>query len=213
MPTVAYGSRARRMFAFLMPALLAIQALGLSFPQSGIAELGVGVDLGSISVDETLTPGVNYDLPAMGVLNTGDVKAIYSLSLTPIGGQEELTVDPSWVVFTPATFELDPDGRQEVALVLNIPDSAEAGDYFALLEARPQLLETEGARVGVGAATKLSFTIARDEEQAEEVASEEDTGPGLPTWVPWVAGGVILVLVLIALLQRFRFTLGVQRRE
>ena len=45
----------------------------LAFPFLVYAKLGVGVATGKIVVEDKLRPGMIYNLPALTVLNTGDL--------------------------------------------------------------------------------------------------------------------------------------------
>ena len=46
------------------------------------ADRGVGVSLGSISIDEVLRPGGSYGLPVLGVLNSGDEASEYLVTVS-----------------------------------------------------------------------------------------------------------------------------------
>ena len=50
--------------------------------QSARAVIGVGVNLGKIEIDEPLKPGGIYNLPILGVVNTGDTEGDYELEIT-----------------------------------------------------------------------------------------------------------------------------------
>ena len=65
---------------FLLGALIAF-CFGIS---SGplYADRGVGVTLGSISIDERLAKGGGYSLPTLGVINTGDEAGEYEVVIS-----------------------------------------------------------------------------------------------------------------------------------
>jgi len=47
-------------------------SLFIIFPYVGLANVGVGVGLGKIQIDELLKSGGIYKLPSIPVINTGD---------------------------------------------------------------------------------------------------------------------------------------------
>jgi hypothetical protein len=145
-----------RLFFILLFLLLGL----IIIPFQSFARLGVGVGTGKIVVDEDLKPGVVYELPPLNVLNTGDEKSQYSVTVTYHEGQSEKMPDENWFIFSPSSFELDPGEVQEVKINLNLPVRAEPGDYFAYLEAFPLTEAEEGnTQIGIAAAAKLYFTV------------------------------------------------------
>lgn len=140
--------------------LTAFTVLVMSY-SSSFATLGVGVATGKIIVEDELKPGIIYELPSITVLNTGDEKSEYKLSIAYHEAQEELKPDIDWFKFTPSIFELEPNTTQEVKVVLDLPIKALPGDYFAYVEASPikSASSSNGATVGIAAATKLYFNI------------------------------------------------------
>lgn len=130
----------------------------LFLPQAALAKIGVGVGLGKIQIDEQLSPGGIYKLPALPVLNTGDEDGQYEVEVTYLSGQEEMRPSQEWFRFSPQRFSLTAGSSQTVAVTLTLPVSARPGNYFAFLEAHP-IQEGEGVTIGVAAATKLNFTV------------------------------------------------------
>lgn len=126
---------------------------------AALAQTGVGVNVGSISIDETLAPGGTYILPRIGVINTGQMASDYSLRVTHRADQPELRPPGEWFSFSPHVFYLEPRQTQTVSIRLNVPTMARPGDYFALVEAFPVMAEEPGVVIGVAAGTKLSFTV------------------------------------------------------
>ncbi len=53
----------------------------LSFFSQTLAQIGVGVGVGKIQVDEKLKPGMIYQLPSFTVLNTGGEPSDYEISI------------------------------------------------------------------------------------------------------------------------------------
>ncbi len=201
-----------RMLPFLAVALT-IVTLAL-LPISAVAQegVGVGVNVGSIEVDERLLSGDSYRLPSVGVVNTGHVAADYSLHVTYREAQPELRPPEDWFDFDPDRFPLDPDPVQSVQVSVSIPGSAEPGDYFAFLEASP-INEGEGVTVGVAAAVKLSFTVepggGGDNTLVAAWNRFNDNAP-----VSYSIAGVIAALLLLYLLwRRFPIRIKFERRR
>jgi hypothetical protein len=140
--------------------LLTVALLLLVLPATALASIGVGVGTGRIAVSEKLRAGGIYQLPPVTVFNTGTQTANYSMSVTLNQTQPQLKPNPKWFSFSPAQFRLAPGHSQIVTPTINMPVSMQPGDYFAYLEAHPKETTKQGtARVGVAAATKLSFSV------------------------------------------------------
>src|SRR5512146_403777 len=140
--------------------LLLVALLVLFVPATALASVGVGVGTGRINVSEKLRAGGIYKLPTVTVFNTGTETANYSMSVTLNQNQRQLKPSPKWFSFSPAQFRLAPGRSQIVTPSINLPVSMPPGDYFAYLEAHPKETAKQGtARIGVAAATKLSFSV------------------------------------------------------
>ena len=144
--------------------LLLLMLVGMVYflvPQTVQGQIGVGVNVGSIKVDENLSPGGSYKLPAVGVINTEHEVAEYSLRIIYRSEQEELKPPADWFDFNPDRFRLEPDESQNVVVSINPSVNARPGDYFAFIEAYPlsTIQGQEGVALGIAAATKLSFTV------------------------------------------------------
>ncbi len=124
------------------------------------ANIGVGVNLGKITVDEPLKSGMSFDLPPFTVINTGEEPSNYRVSLSFQKDQPELRPEKNWVKFSPESFFLEPGKAQIVEMRISLPVVTEPGNYFAYLEARPESTQdVKGTSIGVAAATKLYFTV------------------------------------------------------
>lgn len=122
--------------------------------------LGVGVTTGRIAVDEPLKAGGVYYLPSIGAVNTGDIDANYTVSITFDADQEQLRPNVSWFVFSPSQFYLESGKSQAIKPTLTLPIKTEPGNYFAYIEVAPIKEEGPGTRIGIAAATRLYFTVA-----------------------------------------------------
>jgi hypothetical protein len=142
----------------VLGAALGLLFLRLVLGQTTAAGPGVGVTLGSIQIDDLLDRGAGYDLPEVGVINTGDAASDYEVVIGYMEGRAELKPPDDWFSFQPQRFQLAPGQVQNVRISLNLPVRAHPGDYFALIEAHP-IPEAEGVRIQAAAASTLTFTI------------------------------------------------------
>jgi hypothetical protein len=152
---------------------------------------GVAIDVGRIDVDEQLAAGERYQLPTIGVRNPGTAPTDYRMAVQPITGAD--TPDEAWFSFSPASFSLDPDARQPVEIVLELPADAPGGDYGALISAQV-VAEGEGARVGAAAAARLTFSVPA----TPQPVSAPPAAPDDPSGFPWLL--LLLALLLLLLL-------------
>jgi len=132
----------------------------LIFPNIIFATIGVGVGTGKIRVEDQLKPGMVYHLPKLSVINTGDEEAQYAVTVTYHQDQEQLEPSVEWFDFSPDNFKLKPGEAKVVEIKLSLPVKTEPGDYFAYLEAYPDIkAESGNTSIGVAAASKLYFTV------------------------------------------------------
>ncbi len=101
------------------------------------ADVGVGLDLAKIAVDEPLIPGETYHLPLIGVINTGTQACDYVVTISSVHDQPQIAPPADWFYLQPETVRLEPGDSQEVEIQLTIPFKAQPGEYFALIEASP----------------------------------------------------------------------------
>jgi hypothetical protein len=141
-----------------LSAAATLVALASFFASAAIADVGVGVTLGRVEIDDGLKPGGRYQLPELGVINTGDESGEYEVEVTYLEGQPQLRPPSRWFEFQPQRFSLEPGETQNVQISIVLPTGADPGDYFAYLEAH-MVATGQGVAIGAGAATKLSFNI------------------------------------------------------
>lgn len=183
---------------FLLTLLLLLVFVGL---MSGTAagQAGVGVNVGNIQVDEPLAPGGTYQIPSVGVINTGHDPAEYSLRIIYRHEQEELEPPEEWFAFHPDRFRLEPGLLQNVGISLRLPVTARPGDYFTFVEAYPlpteEASEEGGVVIGIAAATKLNFTV---EPSNPFSAAFLWTFHRFRDWSPWSYSVLGIVLGSIA---------------
>lgn len=140
--------------------VLSLLGVFFIFPPQVLGKIGVGVGTGKINVDERLLPGIIYKIPAITVINTGDEKSSYELVVSQRETQPELKPESSWISYSPEKFDLEPDEVQVVDVTINLPITAQPGDYFAFLEAHPvKNQDGKSTSVSIAAASKLYFTV------------------------------------------------------
>ncbi len=177
--------------------ILAIVLLGLS-ASLVTAKVGVGVGLGKVQLDETLSPGGVYNLPTLPVLNTGDEDGDYEVEVTFLSEQQELKPEATWFSFAPQSFPLSAGDSQPVEVRLTLPVDTRPGDYFAFLEAHP-VQKAEGTTIGVAAATKLNFTVKPSGvlgAAIERIRSLIETNAPTSYYALGLVGGIILIVVV-----------------
>ncbi len=174
---------------------------------AALAAPGVGVNLGSITVNEALKPGGSYTLPAIGVINTGDEARVYEVSVQGIEGARQ--PDADWFHFDPAQFALNPGDTRDVDIRLVLPTGTSSGDYAAHLEAHP--VNTGGQSVGIAVATKLSFHV---QPASWLDAQRERFNRWLDESTPWsyLAAGGLVVAFLATKARKLPFRLRLERR-
>jgi len=198
----------KNLFSVILISLAALlTAAGAS------AGVGVGVNLGKINIDKALIPGGIYNLPSIGVINTGDEASDYGLAITFLQDQPELRPAPEWFSFNPSQFSLEPGESKPVAVQLALPVKTEPGDYFAFLEAHPIVKAGPGTTIGVAAATKVNFTVA-PANLWQAITHRISSFFGL--YAPWTYVVLVVVIgaILIAIFRRFfAFQIGISKKK
>lgn len=123
-----------------------------------LAKVGVGINLGRISVNQPLYAGGIYSLAKMTVINTGTESGNYQVDISYLEGQKQLKPAKNWFRFTPDQFNLKAGEARQVDIKLALPINARSGDYFAFVEGRPAA-KKKGLSIGIAAAAKLTFAI------------------------------------------------------
>ena len=181
--------------------------------QSARAGIGVGVNLGKIEIDEPLKPGGIYNLPIIGVVNTGDEEGDYELEITYHQDQPELRPSQDWFSFSPAKFHLEPGESKSVEVKLALPFNMRPGDYFSYIEAHPVAKQGQsGTTIGIAAATKTYFTVAPTNVASAVVWRVYSL---FTVYAPWSYMILIIFVgaVTIVVFKRFfNFQIGVRRK-
>ena len=182
-------------------------------PGSVFAQAGVGVTVGSIQIDQTLSSGGSYNLPSIGVINTGHDAADYKVRISSVADQEELVPSNDWFTFTPEEFMLEPGGTRTISIRVKIPITAQSGDYFALVEASPIRPETGGVVISIAAATKLNFTV---QSSNRIIATARWVWTRLSDWSPysWIVIGIVVLGPLAYFIgRRVQFNVSMKKPD
>lgn len=180
---------------------------------SADAEVGVGVNLGKIEIDEQLKPGGIYNLPIIGIVNTGDEEGDYELEITYHQDQPELRPSQDWFSFSPAKFRLKPGESKSVEIKLALPVNMRPGDYFSYIEAHP-VAESgpPGTTIGIAAAAKTYFTVVPANVASAIIWRVYSL---FTVYAPWSYMTLVIVVgaVIIVVFRRFfNFQIGVRRK-
>jgi len=176
------------------------------------ADQGVSIDLGSISIDEKLSPGGRYRLPTLTVRNIGDQEGDYEVVVAYLNGAGGSNAPEGWFDFEPKQFHLIPQEARLVQVHIELPSGVDPGRYNALIEARVEP-EGEGVRLSAAAASRVSFEVKPSSLLEAWVLqlsrSLEDRSP----W-SYLVIGVLTLLSVVYLSRRFlRLRLGIERRR
>jgi hypothetical protein len=194
-------------------AIVVSSALLASMPSSTAqAEQGVSVDLGSIAVDQKLSPGGRYRLPTLTVRNVGDVEGDYEVVVEHLNGVTGRDAPAGWFDIEPRNFHLAPQEARLVQVHIELPSGADPGAYNALVEARAEP-EGEGVRLTAAAGSRVSFEVKPSGLLEAWILQARRS---VADWAPWsyVAAGILLLLVIALLVRRFiRLNVGIERRR
>lgn len=193
----------------LLLGLLCAIALGwqVLLPALARADQGVAIDLGSIAIDERLSPGGRYRLPTMSVRNVGDEAGEYEVVISYLQDEPGSRAPAKWFSMDPQRFHLEPSESRPVSLHITLPTGAEPGDYNALIEAHP-VREGEGVQVTAAAASRLTFTVKPSNAFSAWLLQIRR---GIADYSPWSYLGFGLVLVAVAgFVARRNLRLGVR---
>ena len=191
--------------------LIFLASLLLAAPFA-FASVGVGVNLGKIEIDESLKPGGIYNLPLIGVINTGDEAGDYELEITYHQDQSEQRPSKEWFSFTPSAFHLEAGESKNVAIKIELPLNTRPGDYFAYIEAHPVVKSGPGTSIGIAAATKTYFTVAPANIFSSIIWRIYSLFTAYTPW-SYVTLAVIVGAVIITIFRRFfNLRIGVRKK-
>ncbi|MCH7837979.1 MAG: hypothetical protein IIC26_05660 [Chloroflexi bacterium] len=200
-----------QMKAFVLA--LAVVAALLATAPGAHADVGVGVNLGKIDIDDKLSPGGRYNLPTLGVINTGDEPGDYEVVISYFADQEEERPPEDWFEFEPQRFFLEAGESQQVNIRIVLPRGADPDDYFALIEAHPIATGEGGVSIGVAAATKLTFTVKPSNLFAAWRLQVRNFFEDGAPWSYVIPASLLALFVLYLLRRYFRLQLRFERRR
>jgi hypothetical protein len=181
--------------SLLVPAALAAGT------QQVAADQGVSVDLGSIALNEKLSPGGQYRLPTLTVRNIGDEAGEYEIVIIHMNDADDEDAPEQWFDFQPSRFFLEPNQAQKVQLRIGLPTGADPGRYEALIEAHATT-DGDGVRIRAAAASRVSFEVKPSTIwQAWLLQLRREFADHSP-W-SYVVPAVVLALVLVYLWRRY----------
>ena len=187
----------RQLFAF------SVIVIFLFLPFLALAKIGVGVGTGKIQLNAPIKAGGIYDLPPLGVFNTGTEGVNYEVGVAYHADYPQLKPPQEWFSFHPPEYFLEPGKSKSYGVKLTIPMKAAPGDYFAFLEAYP-VIKKEGGITGVGvaAAAKLYFTVAPSNWRQAVLFRATTLFKRFMPWT-YIVPIVIILAVLITIFRRF----------
>lgn len=174
-------------------------ALLLASP-AALADIGVGMGGGPVTMRGAGLPGQSYVLTPFVVVNTGTEPARYTITVQRLSPGEEQAVPTDWITFGDNGFLLSPQQSQQVGVTLQLPGEAGPGDYLTnvIAAAGPPGQPAGGTTLGAAAATRLVFTVAQPSSSERGLFGFEWPWP-LPEWLPTAlaVGGAFTVTLLI----------------
>ena len=183
---------------------------------SAYADIAVGLGTDPIVLGQPANPGQTYSMSPVYVVNSGSDPARYQLSVQRLSPGDEITVPAEWLTLGDNSFVLSPNESKYVTVTLKVPANAALGSYLTniLATAGPPGPAAGGGIVGSGAADRVLFDVAAAASSPAATAAARtapapgSTGGGIPSWL-FVAGGVVVILVVLAILIARAFGVGV----
>jgi hypothetical protein len=175
----------------------------LGFPVRSQASVGIGVQDNPVQLAGVAYTGESYSLPPVAIINTGTEAEGVIVRIERISHGPGRPVPPSWVRATGPGVRLSPHQTARVPLELSVPADAKPGPYLSdVVVVAATLVATGKANLGVAAATKLEFRVARGAAP----------GSAIPGWTWWSAGALALLAAAAFAVRRSGLTIRVERR-
>src|SRR4029079_2433405 len=108
--------------------LVPVAVAALALVPAAAASTGVAIDLGRVTVRQSLTPGGSYELPTIGVRNPGTETTTYVLRASPVELEGHAAPPSGWFSFAPARLTLEPGATRAVRVRIALPTGADPGD-------------------------------------------------------------------------------------
>jgi len=185
----------------------------LFLPFLVFAKIGVGLGTGKIELKEPIKAGGIYDLPPLGIFNTGTESTNYEAGVAYHADYPQMHPPKEWFSFYPAQIFLEPGRSQSVSVKLTIPVKATPGDYFAFLEAYPIVKKESGITgVGVAAASKLYFSVAPSNLWQAIIFRTATLFNRSRPWSYIVPAMILLALIIKFLRKFFSFKISIGKK-
>jgi hypothetical protein len=174
----------------------------VGFPVRSEASIGIGVQDGPVRLASVAQPGKSYDLPPVGVINTGTHAEAVSVHVERVSRGGGRLVPPSWVEATGPSVRLLPHHATRIPLKLTVPADAKPGVYLSDIVVVAATANPAGtANLGVAAATKLEFSVG----------PAPAPGAAVPPWSWWAAAGLVLLTISAMGIRRSGLRVRVER--
>jgi hypothetical protein len=163
---------------------VAVVAVALGGTSPAAADVGVAIEPGELTVDDSVRAGGQVTLPALHLHNPGDDETTYVVRATGLDGTSAIPADGAWFSVEPAEVRLAAGEAADVVPTIQPDDGVAAGRYAAVVRAEI-VPDGDGTRIGAAAGVRVFFDVATDE-----------TDGGLAH--AWIVAVVVLALVLLA---------------
>lgn len=177
----------------------------LAAPAVAAASVGVGIQAGPVRLAAGVHPGGSYVLPPVYVVNTGTQEESVVIRIEHLSPGSGRPVPPSWVHAGGPAVMLSARQSARIPLQLTVPAGARPGAYLSDVVAKAAAsLPAGGASLGVGAATKLQFTVVPGAVSA--------TWLGLPGWLLPAAVAVVFAAAAGVAISRSGLRIRIERK-
>lgn len=178
----------------------------VSFAQRAEASIGVGVQVGPVSLGSVAHRGESYALPPVYVVNTGTEAEAVSLRIERLARGPGRIIPPSWIKVTGPAVQLTPGNAARIPLELVVPDLAKPGGYLSDIVVTGSSVASAGiTHVGVAAATKLDFSVSP--------APAREPSPFIPLWIWWAVTGLLVAAIMVFGARRSGLRIRVERNS
>lgn len=204
--TGAYGRvmHLRRKLMAPLAVLIALLLL-LGFPLAAEASVGVGIQAGPVRLGSVAHAGQSYSLPPVYVVNTGTEAETVSLRVERLSHGRGRAVPPAWIQVSGHGVQLQAHQSATIPLQLVLPEDAQRGRYLSDIVATVTGTISVGqANLGVGAATKLVFSVVP--------GSAQGFWPAVPSSSGWILGGLLLLAAAVFGFRRSGLRIRVERK-
>ena len=174
-----------RELARIAVAVVIVAAAIVATRSPAAADVGVAIEPGELTVNDSVAAGGQITLPAMRVHNPGDVDTTYRLRATGLEGTSANPADGGWFSVEPAEVRLAAGESADVVPLIAPDGEADAGRYAAIVRAEI-VPEGGGTRIGAAAGVRVFF----------DVSTDASSGGFATAWILAAAAFVLVLLIL-----------------